>query len=160
MITLRSFTPADFPRLIAWVTDEALLTQFAGPIFQYPLTEEQLYVYLAEPQRRAFSVLHRQRAIGHAEIMLSKDGVAKLCRILIGNPEDRGKGWGEQIVRVLVELCRKKYDVKAIELNVYDWNIEAIRCYEKVGFTRSLANSLPAKVGDETWMVINMRLNR
>ena len=158
MITLHPFTPTDFPRLISWLTNENLLAQFAGPIFQYPLTEKQLYLYLAEPQRRAFSVLHQQRAIGHAEIMLLEDGVAKLCRILIGNPEDRGKGWGEQIVRVLAELCRKKYNMKAIELNVYDWNTRAIRCYEKVGFVRSLGNNTTVEVGDKTWTVINMTL--
>ena len=154
MITLYPFTQSDFNRLIAWVDSEAILTQFAGPIFQYPLTYDQLYDYIAEPQRHAFNVLHRQRAIGHAEIMLSEDGIAKLCRILIGRPEDRGKGWGEQIIRVLVDVCWTKYGVKEIELNVYSWNISAIRCYEKVGFVKRLE----ASSDDER--IINMVLKR
>ena len=158
MVTLRPFTPADFNRLIAWANNQDLLAQFAGPIFQYPLTHEQLYVYLAEPQRRAFRVLYQQRTIGHAEIMLSEDGVAKLCRILIGNPEDRSKGWGKQIIRALIARCWKKYDVKEIELNVYDWNTGAIRCYEKAGFIKRSKDSSTIVTEGKAWNAINMVL--
>ena len=158
MITLQAFTSADFARLIAWTNSETILAQFAGPIFQYPLTEGQLLSYIAEPQRRAFKVLHQQRVVGHGEIMLSEDGVAKLCRILIGNPEDRGEGWGEQIIRALVRRCWKKYGVKEIELNVYDWNTAAIRCYEKVGFVRRSKNKLANVPRENAWNVVTMVL--
>ena len=159
MITLQPFTPSDFVRLMGWTRSEKMLAQFAGPIFHYPLTEEQLYVYLAEPQRRAFTVLYQQRPVGHAEVMLSEDGVAKLCRLLIGEPEDRGKGLGEQMVRALIKLCWRKYNVREIELNVYDWNAGAIRCYEKVGFVQTSVNP-SAQTDDKVWTVINMRLRR
>ena len=160
MITLHKFTPADFARLIAWVDNEALLAQFAGPIFQYPLTHHQLYDYLAEPQRRAFRVDHDARVIGHAEIMLSEDGIAKLCRILVGNPEDRGRGFGEQIIRTLVEHCWGKYAAKEIELNVYNWNAGAIRCYQKVGFVPQPEKSVAGTVNGEEWIAVNMVLRR
>ena len=158
MITLQEFTPADFKRLQSWIDSEATLVQFAGPIFQYPLTDEQLHAYLAEPQRRAYKVMHHQRPVGHAEILLSEDGVAKLCRLLIGNANDRGKGWGEQMVRALVDLCWRKFDVKEIELNVYDWNTAAIRCYEKVGFVKRSEKAFESKAGEEIWWAVNMVL--
>ena len=160
MISLEAFTPADFGRLINWVDSQALLTQFAGPIFRYPLSEEQLDTYLAEPQRRAFRVFHQQRVIGHAEIMLSEDGVAKLCRLLIGRPQDRGQGWGEQLVRTLLHLCWKRYGVNAVELNVYDGNPAAIRCYEKVGFIRQSEQELIAAGAFPSKRIINMRINK
>ena len=90
--------------------------------------------------------------------MLSEVGMAKLCRILIGEASHRGKGWGEQIVQALVDICWQKFDVKAIELNVYDWNTQAIRCYEKVGFVRLPHQTFENKVGEETWQAVNMVL--
>ena len=160
MITLQEFTPADFSRLIAWVSNEDMLIQFAGPIFQYPLTEKQLCHYLSDPQRRAFKVLSGLCTVGHAEIMLSEDGITKLCRILVGNAEDRGKGLGEQIVRALVQRCWKKYNAREIELNVYDWNKGAIRCYEKVGFVERQRHTVACTTGSETRVLINMVLRR
>ena len=158
MLTLQKFTATDFDRLKAWVDSETLLTQFAGPIFRYPLTDEQLYEYMVEPQRRAFRIEYDQRVIGHAEIMLSEDSIAKLCRILIGDATDRGRGLGEQIVRALVRICQEKLDAKQIELNVYDWNVGAIRCYEKVGFVRR-ENTSAVTVDKNEWIAINMVLN-
>ena len=159
LVTLEEFTSTDFARLISWVNDENILTQFAGPIFQYPLTDKQLYHYLAEPQRRAFKVVHQQRTVGHAEIMLSESGVAKLCRILIGDPEDRGKGLGEQLLSVLIRRCRNKYDVKEIELNVYRWNTPATRCYQKAGFVETDKATIDA-TSSRKWQTIRMTLKR
>ena len=159
MITLQEFTSADFDRLKSWVDSEMALIQFAGPIFRYPLTDQQLHDYLAEPQRRAFRVAYEQRIIGHAEVMLSKDGVAKLCRILIGNPADRGQGLGEQIIRALISVCWRKFDAREIELNVYDWNVGAIRCYEKVGFVRRPEKTFVSTVGGQEWRAVNMVLH-
>ena len=46
MIRLEPFTNNDFLRLINWMCSERELVQFAGPIFSYPLTENQLAEYL------------------------------------------------------------------------------------------------------------------
>ena len=160
MITLHPFSDDDFARLRSWIDSEALLTQFAGPIFRYPLTDGQLRDYIAEPQRRSFRVEYDRQIIGHAEVMLSEDGVAKLCRILIGNPARRGRGLGEQIIRALVEVCWQKFDAREIELNVYDWNVGAIRCYEKVGFVRQPEKSFVSTVNGQDWTAVNMILRQ
>ncbi len=158
LISLQPFTPADFDRLKQWVNSEELLVQFAGPIFRYPLTDEQLHEYVAEPQRRAFRVLHGERVIGHAEVMLTEGGTAKLCRILIGDEANRGRGWGEQIIRALVDVSRQKYDAKTVELNVYNWNKGAMRCYEKVGFVENPEGQWTTRVDGQTWTAVNMVL--
>jgi len=46
MIKLEPFTSKDFLRLINWMDSERELVQFAGPIFSYPLTENQLTEYI------------------------------------------------------------------------------------------------------------------
>nr|WKN37582.1 GNAT family N-acetyltransferase [Tunicatimonas sp. TK19036] len=156
MIALQKFTPVNFARLKSWVASEALLIQFAGPIFHYPLTDEQLLAYLANPNRHPFTVMYHGRPIGHAEVTLLENNSARLCRILIGETENRGKGLGEQIIRALVALCWNHFHVQEIELNVYEWNTGAIRCYEKAGFAKRAMFS-----GDEdSSEIIKMVLTR
>ena len=41
-----SASRSDFEQLISWSGDEAFLLQWAGTLFQYPLTEDQLELYL------------------------------------------------------------------------------------------------------------------
>lgn len=60
--------------------------------------------------------------------------------VLIGislAPELCGKGYGENILRCACRLCRELYPDKTIFLQVRTWNIRAIKCYEKAGFSAS-----------------------
>ncbi len=56
-IFLHEFTHKDFENLISWVNNEKELIQFAGPIFSFPLTKEQLNDYLKDPNRYPFKIV-------------------------------------------------------------------------------------------------------
>ncbi len=45
-IRIEKFSETDFDTLLSWVKDEKELIQFAGPIFSFPLTKEQLIKHL------------------------------------------------------------------------------------------------------------------
>ncbi len=137
IIKLELFEEKDFDRLIKWAYEEETLIQFAGPIFTFPLTNEQLYGYISNKERLPFKVIDSvtNTVIGHAEISPSKETNAiKICRILIGDKTKRGKGYGEKIIKSLLEIAFNELNKEKAELKVFDWNIGAIKCYEKVGF--------------------------
>ena len=46
MIELKPFTENDFEIFKAWAANAEELFQFAGPVFSFPLTDEQLRNYL------------------------------------------------------------------------------------------------------------------
>ena len=48
MLRLEPFTPDDFSRLIRWVDTKIELVQFAGDLFTYPLSKDQLQAYLSQ----------------------------------------------------------------------------------------------------------------
>jgi len=50
---------------------------------------------------------------------------------LIGDISNRGKGIGQQVIDELLKFSFGKIGVREVELNVYDWNIAGIKCYEK-----------------------------
>lgn len=160
-IHFEPFGRQNYTDLISWIDSEESLMQFGGPLFTYPLTPEQLDNSIADPNRIAFCVVENTSGepIGHAEIYLSENS-AKLGRILIGAKEHRGKGLGQQIVHLLLDYVFNKFGGNNVELNVFDWNTSAIRCYEKVGFTINPEKKLTRTVKDQTWTAINMVLAR
>lgn len=161
MIELGLFTNDDFNRLMGWIVNEEELIQFAGPIFKYPLTEVQLSHYLKDKNRIVYkvSVLPAKEIIGHCEIYISESS-AKLCRILIGNRSYRGKGLGLEIINKLVNICFNELNFNYAELNVYDWNIPAVKCYEKAGFILNPEKSKTIVVNNKPWTSVNMFMRK
>ncbi|RAJ06610.1 RimJ/RimL family protein N-acetyltransferase [Chitinophaga skermanii] len=158
MIQLAPFEEIDFNRLIAWLDTEELLVQVAGPLFTHPLNTAQLVTYIADPNRHAFKVIDTtsHTVIGHAEIYKTEDNTGKICRVVIGDTTLRGKGIGQALISALVAYAVEDLQLQAVELNVYDWNTAAIKCYEKVGFVFNPNKMATIVVNGETWISLNM----
>jgi RimJ/RimL family protein N-acetyltransferase len=162
MIKLEPFTPDDFGRLISWIDNKELLMKIAGPNFSFPLTVGQLQRYLNDKNSLAFNVVDvsNDDIIGHAEICLSDNGTCKLDKVLIGEKSNRGKGVGLQLINELVKYSFEKLDVREVELNVYDWNIAGIKCYEKAGFSFNYNKKMTITINNEVWTALNMTLDK
>jgi RimJ/RimL family protein N-acetyltransferase len=160
MIRLEKFDQSDYSTLISWIETEEMLMQFGGPGFQFPLTYEQLDESALDPNRFSFKVMvnNTNECIGHCEVLVT-DLTAKIGRVIIGNKNARGKGYGEQVMRELVKFALAHINRSIIELNVFDFNLSAIRCYEKVGFRINPDQKLERKVKGETWTALNMILD-
>lgn len=156
MIKLERFAENDFDSLISWISSKEDLIQFAGQRFDFPLSIEQLKQYNSDPTVKAYKVIIENIHIGHAEINVSDSKVPKFCRILIGNKNYRGKGLGQKIVESLLELCKEEHSSNTVELNVFDWNESAIKCYEKVGFKFNREKSKEVTVNGKIWISVNM----
>lgn len=161
MIQLQAFIPADYDHLISWVGSAESLMQFAGPAFNFPLTHEQLLASLSDEKRFAFKVINtdNNKIISHAEIYLTSEA-AHLGRILIGDEKQRGKGIGQAIVAQLLHIAFEEMNQSLATLNVFDWNLAAIKCYEKVGFKINPDKTLVRTVNDKTWTALNMVMHK
>jgi RimJ/RimL family protein N-acetyltransferase len=160
-VRLEKFGREDYAELISWVESEEALMQFAGPLLKFPLTAQQLEISLVDKKRIAFKVLENKSGlcIGHAEIFLLED-CAKICRILIGPKEKRGLGYGHEIVSILLETIFYRLNISDVMLNVFNWNFEAIKCYEKSGFTINHGKETQRQVSNKIWTALNMTLTK
>lgn len=160
MVILHPFTIEDASQLISKIKDERMLLQFAGPAYSFPLTEEQLYSDLSNENRTLFKITdHDGHTIGHAQIFL-KEKTFLLGRILIWDENNRGKGYGKKVMQELLKYGFSHFDKETAELNVYDWNTGAIECYRKVGFHFDPDVKSEAKIDQETWVSLNMKIHR
>lgn len=162
MIKLEPFTKANFQRLISWIEDKESLIGFAGGSFDYPLTVDQLEQYLTDKRKTIFRVreTESEKIIGHAEIFRVEEKMVRLCRVLIGEKEFRGRGLGQEIIRELTELSFQTSEIEVVELNVYERNISAIKCYEKAGFRRNPSKDKISRFDNENWKSLNMVMTK
>lgn len=158
MIRLEKFSESDFDRLINWIDSKEALVQFAGPIFQFPITKVQLRAYVEMKDKEPYKVIlnENDEVIGHCEINLGNQ-FPRLSRILIGAENNRGKGIGRAIVKEMVLKIQDKFPGKPIDLNVFAWNTGAIRCYEKAGFTIIDENTDILEYEGLNWTRLNMQ---
>lgn len=162
MIIFEKFEEKDFDRLIDWISTEEEMIQFSGPVFRFPITHAQLEEYISNENRLAFRIknLETKSIIGHAELndidKLNKS--ARICRVLIGDPNGRNNGYGKQIIKELIQIGFKDLELHRIDLGVYDFNKQAIKCYKDCGFEIEGLMKENNKVGNEYWSTYNMSI--
>ena len=135
MIRLENFTYKDFNLFKSWIKNEDELLQFAGPIFSYPILDQELSNYINDNRRISYKVIevYSGEIVGHCELNFENE-LPRLSRILIGNESKRSKGYGRTIVIEMLRLLFNDFGFSSADLNVFELNYAAIKCYEKVGF--------------------------
>ncbi|WP_347173772.1 GNAT family N-acetyltransferase [Polaribacter uvawellassae] len=162
MIKLETFKEEDFSRLINWVDSEELMYIFSAERFKYPLTQKQLINYLKAKDRIVYKVINKStnEIIGHADFSninkLSRN--ARICSVLIGEKEHRNKGYGTKIIDELVNIGFNKMKLHRIDLGVYDFNKQAIKCYQKCGFEIEGLLKDNIKFNNLYWSTYNMSI--
>ena len=72
--------------------------------------------------------------VGHITAFnLSMPEMIATIGILVG-PEYQGKGYGSEAMRKAIRICFEELNAHKVELNVFSYNENAIKMYEKVGF--------------------------
>lgn len=166
-IQLKPFKQGDIPKLISWVDSAAFCMHWGGPSFQWPLTEEQLVTYIKEndgdePERLIFKAVNEDtgETVGHISLgkLDRSNKTGRIGKVLVGNPEDRGKGIAGQMVKAICRIGFEDLELERISLGVFDFNHTAIRAYERVGFRQEGLMRSFRQVGVERWNLIEMAM--
>ncbi len=143
MIRLEYFTRKDFEELIRWIDTEELMMNWAGGLFNFPLTSESLEWYISnvnQPGAEAyvFKVVEEVsgKSVGHISLgsLSQKNRSGRITRVYIV-PEARGRGICNIMVRKAAEFGFRELGLHRISLGVYNNNKDAIHCYTKAGFS-------------------------
>jgi RimJ/RimL family protein N-acetyltransferase len=167
MVKLENFEKEDFKQLINWMNSEHLLTNWAGSLFNYPLTEESLDWYIEDVNDldRSDAFVYKAvdektgEIVGHISLggISKKNRAARISRVLVGNTAERGKGYCTEMIKAILKLGFEELKLHRISLGVYDFNRAAIRCYEKCGFVREgIMRDVLRYEDDKYWSLIEM----
>ena len=139
MIEIKLIESEDFQTIINWNLgkDEEYLNQWAGnKVYSYPLTIDQFANRTVDDSTQIFKILEDNRMIGSIELSdINKEtGTAKVCRFIM-DEDSSGQGNGQKALMALVDYAFNELYLSYLVLRVFSYNIRAIRCYEKVGFS-------------------------
>jgi RimJ/RimL family protein N-acetyltransferase len=169
MIKLEYFGREDFKQLIQWMNNEHLITNWAGSLFKFPLTEDSLDWYIEDTNDMEESDAFIYKAVstttgetvGHISLgsVSQKNKSARISRVLIGNTSERGKGYCTGMIKGVLKIGFEDLRLHRISLGVYDFNTSAIRCYEKCGFVKEgLMRDVLKYDSDTYWSLYEMSI--
>ena len=172
MLRLRPLDPTvDLNWLLSFLKNESAdaIRQWAGNTVRHPVTRERLAQHLRRlnvkiPLRRAYIALAADPRdasaipVAYAELYnIRKRGSAFITRMIV-HPEYRGRGVGVEMLRQICAQGFDQFQLHRIELNVYDFNSAAIRCYEKAGLRKEGLMRGTTFTGRDYWNAYRMAI--
>ena len=139
-VFLRPAEREDIPRFVAWFNDWRTSRTLAMRAPMSVPSEERWFEGMLERQGKSdyhfvACLLEDDRPIGNCGLHeLDLVNGSAMLGIAIGTPDDRGKGYGTEVLRALVGFGFAHLRLERIWLDVYAINPGARRVYERVGF--------------------------
>ena len=135
-VLLRPLEEGDIPSLIRWSEDPEL-RQLTGEVA--PMDQQQAEAFLektrTEESRRWFAVTVDGRIIGEAGLLrIFPAWRTTDVSVVLG--EERGKGYGTQAGRLLLDLAFRELGMHRVAIGVVGFNEVALRFWEVLGFRK------------------------
>jgi RimJ/RimL family protein N-acetyltransferase len=126
------------PTYHRWHNDVATLRTYSLPLPTTLEQEEALYVELTGASDKAFFTVYEQlswQAVGMTYLTdIDHRHRSAEFGVLIGEPSCRGKGYGTETTRLMLDFAFTALGLHNIILTVYAFNLAGRRAYERAGF--------------------------
>jgi RimJ/RimL family protein N-acetyltransferase len=169
LVTLRTHVPANREAFQRWYADREIAELLRHDL--EPLTPVQsrgyfeTFILPSSARGTCFAIHERKskRLIGTTALtdrVSGRNGISALFRIVIGEKEVWGRGYGTEATRLMAEEAFDSMGLSEIRLEVFNHNVRAIAAYARVGFevTGEHVEWVPRRKTE--LRVIEMRLSR
>lgn len=144
LVALRTHISANREAFQRWYADEEIAYLLRHDL--EPLTDWQSRGYFdsfilpSSARGTCFAIHERKtkRLLGTTALTDTttvKDGASALFRIVIGEKDAWGRGYGTEATRLVVEEAFEALNMAEVRLEVFGHNERAVKTYERVGFT-------------------------
>jgi RimJ/RimL family protein N-acetyltransferase len=130
------------PQIISKGKEKESLEQLAADNNNFAIIENKSNILIGNCGFHNIDTLHRRAEIG----------------IFIGDKEYLGKGYGTDALELLIDYGFNIRNLNSVMLSVREFNIRAIKCYEKIGFKKIGARREACIFGDKRFDLIYMDL--
>ena len=150
------------PTYLRWFNDfHTLRTMGAMPV---PLTLEQEEKWYERAITRGdtdifFTIYERtaKRPIGNVDLRdIDHRNRTSLFGIAIGEPDARGKGFGTEATKLMLDFAFTVQGLHSVMLHVLEYNLAGVRAYTKAGFKEFGRRRESHFMGGKYWDVIHM----
>lgn len=141
-VYLTSIRKDDIPTYQKWFSNTEFLRLLNSDVAM-PKTTENIETWYEQTSKSkdgyvfGLRALNDNRLLGNCS-MFNISQSSRHCRVglFIGEPSEWGKGFGTDVMTVLVRFGFMELNLHHIELHVFSYNPRAIKSYEKVGFVQ------------------------
>jgi RimJ/RimL family protein N-acetyltransferase len=169
LVSLRTHVPANREAFQRWYADREIAELLRHDL--EPLTPTQsrgyfeTFILPSSARGTCFAIHERKskRLIGTTALtdrMRNRDGVSALFRIVIGEKDVWGQGYGTEATQLMAQEAFSNMGLSEIRLEVFNHNVRAIAAYSRVGFQVSGEHVEWVAHRQTELRVIEMRLPR
>ena len=141
-VRLTALTQSDLPTVVQWHQNPEFLRLFDA-LPAYPKTEAALAQWLDDTHKSTDAFLFAVRSLDNDELIgyVELDGILWTHRvsgvsIAIGEAKQWGKGYGYEVMQLVLRFAFDELNLHRIQLTVFSYNERATALYEKLGFQR------------------------
>ena len=98
--------------------------------------------------------------IGFFRYSLNTDSSEGFLASVIVDDKLRGKGYGREMIQLALRYAFEITGAESVQLNVFNENTEAKRCYERIGFVERYVEKDVFTYKDELWSRCNMTISK
>jgi [ribosomal protein S5]-alanine N-acetyltransferase len=140
-VYLRTIEPSDLERCLKWINDPEVTRFLASESMLFNSIREEDWIrnlYKSDSDF-PFAICLREGDVHIGNLRLGPinrlHGIS-IFGILIGDAENRGRGFGTEATKLILDYAFNVQNQHRVELGVFIFNERAIACYEKAGFIR------------------------
>lgn len=151
----------DYEYLEKWIDNERIHALWCANLIPYPITKESFRSVL-EKNAVDWTGSAYVATENSGEIMgffcysVNTDDNSGFLMFVIMDSKVRGKGRGKEMLRLALQYAFDITGVDSVQINVFDENVAAKRCYEKVGFVERHVEKNVFPYKNELWSRCNM----
>lgn len=158
-MTLRPFQPADAPTILSWTGDRQAFRLWSADRYpHYPATPAEMLAQYNDDEKRPLTAEVDGAVVGHLLLRYpsADHSVVRFGFVIVDNAQ-RGRGYGQQMLRLAIDYARREMGAKTITLGVFTDNRPALRCYESIGF--QITGESSYLIDGEQWHGVEMAFN-
>ena len=147
----------DYQIIKNWITDGRMHDLWCAKRIPYPMTEENLQAFLEKDALEwggkpyIATEENSDIPVGFFMITVNRGANSAFFKCIMVDNSLRGKGYGTRMIEQMKRFAFDELGVSLVQLNVFDTNPGAKRCYEKAGFTIESFTEKSLSFGAESW---------
>ena len=165
VLRLIPYKACDANTITKWLKSEYAFRQWSADRYEnYPITPDDMNFYYDRDKKKeniwGMTAFNDNGIVGHLTMRFPKNNYneIRLGFVIVDN-EERGKGYGKEMLSLATKYAFEFVKVSKISLGVFENNTIAIKCYRSCGFKEVKSeNTESYKCMGETWNCIEMEL--
>ena len=163
---LRPYIPSkDFQYIAGWIDNERDHALWCANNFPYPISAPEFNHFLENTMERWMACPFvttddRSNTIGFFRYALNTESNEGFLASVIVDSQLRGKGYGSEMIQLALRYAFNLTGAELVQLNVFNENVRAKRCYERIGFVERYVEKDVFAYKNELWSRCNMTISK